>query len=102
MGRILTDEEYERSRSRYLFDLGNGKVLEGTARANKARYINHSCRPNCESEVHRGRVFIHATRRIRPGEELVYNYGKEYFDAYLGENCLCPKCSPPAPAVAAE
>ena len=101
-GRILTDEEYDRSRSRYLFDLGNGKVLEGAARANKARYINHSCRPNCKSEVHRGHIYIHATRRIRAGEELVYNYGKEYFDAYLGKNCLCPKCSPPELAVAAE
>ncbi|HQZ11797.1 MAG TPA: SET domain-containing protein [Devosia sp.] len=102
VGRVLTDEEYDRSRSRYLFDLGNGKVLEGATRANKARYINHSCRPNCESEVHKGRIFIHAIKKVRAGDELVYNYGKEYFEAYLGENCLCPKCSPVELAVAAE
>lgn len=94
-GKHLTDEEYDRSRSRYLFDLGNGKVLDGTPRTNKARYINHSCRPNCKSEVHKGRIFIHAIKRIRPGDELVYHYGKEYFDAFLKGVCLCPKCSPP-------
>src|SRR5690606_3438983 len=54
-GRHLTDEEYNRSRSRYLFDLGNGKVLDGSPRWNKARYINHSCVPNCEPELHKGR-----------------------------------------------
>ncbi|HHY50830.1 MAG TPA: SET domain-containing protein [Alphaproteobacteria bacterium] len=93
-GRPLTDEEYSRSRSRYLFDLGNGKVLDGSPRWNKARYINHSCVPNCEPELHRGRILIYALRDIAPGEELAYDYGKEYFDQFIGANCRCPKCMP--------
>ena len=101
-GRVLTDEEYDRSNSRYLFDIGKGKVLDGTSRTNRARYINHSCVPNCEPDVHKGRVYIYATRTIQPGEELAYNYGEEYFDEYLGANCRCPKCMPEWPAKTAE
>lgn len=94
VGNLLTDEEYARSRSRYLFDLGKGRVLDGSPRWNRARYINHSCAPNCETEVHRQKVYVRALRDIEPGEELVYNYGEEYFDAFLRGHCLCPQCSP--------
>jgi uncharacterized protein len=97
-GKLLTDEEYEASRSRYLFDVGGGKVLDGSTRGNRARYINHSCVPNCEPELRKRRVYIFATRDIAPGEELAYDYGKEYFDEYIGENCRCPKCMPDYPA----
>ncbi len=92
VGKHLTDAEYDRSRSRYLFDLGNGKVLDGSPRWNKARYINHSCAPNCEADLHKRRVYIRALRDIEPGEELAYDYGKEYFDDFIGENCQCSKC----------
>jgi uncharacterized protein len=97
-GKVLTDEEYDASRSRYLFDIGGGKVLDGSTRGNRARYINHSCVPNCEPELHKRRVYIFAVRDIAPGEELAYDYGKEYFDEYIGENCRCPKCMPDYPA----
>lgn len=97
-GKHLTDEEYNASRSRYLFDLGDGKVLDGSPRWNKARYINHSCVPNCEPELNDRRVYIFAVRKIEPGEELAYDYGKEYFDEFIGENCRCPKCMPLEPA----
>jgi hypothetical protein len=100
-GKLLTDEEYEVSSSRYLFDVGGGKVLDGSPRSNRARYINHSCVPNCEPDLHKGRVYIFALRDIAPGEELAYNYGEEYFDEFLGENCRCPKCMPDYPAKAA-
>ena len=95
VGKHLTDEEYDRSNSRYLFDIGNGKVLDGTPRWNKARYINQSCVPNCETDVYKHRVYVRSIRKIKPGEELAYDYGKEYFDEYIGENCTCPKCKPP-------
>jgi SET domain-containing protein len=91
-GKMLTDEEYARSRSKYLFTVGK-KVLDGTPRSNKARYINHSCVPNCEPTVYKGRIYIHALRDIEPSEELAYNYGEEYFDAHLKGRCLCPKCT---------
>lgn len=93
-GKLLTDEEYNRSRSRYLFDIGKDKVLDGSMRTNRARYINHSCAPNCESDVHKKRPYIFAIRDIEAGEELAYDYGEEYFKEYLGENCLCLKCKP--------
>lgn len=94
IGKMLTNEEYLKSNSRYLFDVGKGRILDGSPRWNKARYINHSCAPNCEADIHKGRIYIRALRDIEPGEELAYNYGEEYFDQYLGKNCLCPKCAP--------
>jgi hypothetical protein len=93
-GKHLTDAEYDASHSRYLFDLGDGKVLDGSPRWNRARYINHSCVPNCEPELNKKHVYIFALRDIAPGEELAYDYGKEYFDEFIGENCRCPKCMP--------
>jgi SET domain-containing protein len=58
-------------------------VIDGTRGGNSARWINHSCDPNCEAliEEHDGpdrrkdKVVIEALRNIRPGEELTYNYG---------------------------
>jgi SET domain-containing protein len=60
----------------YYFGLDNEKeVIDPTVGGNEARWINHSCDPNCEAiEDSRGRVFIKALRRIRPGEELFYDY----------------------------
>ena len=93
-GPAISEEEKYKSRSKYLFDLDNGTTIDGQGRDNKARYINHSCKPNCEPNIHRNRVFIHATRNIKPGEELGYDYGLAYFDAYIGENCRCAGCAP--------
>jgi hypothetical protein len=97
-GVLLTSEEYLASNSRYLFDVGRNKTIDGAPRWNRARYINHSCRPNCDIEIQNGRVFIQARRNIKPGEELSYDYGKEYFDEYIGRNCRCLKCRPELPA----
>jgi SET domain-containing protein len=58
----------------FLFDLDNGQVIDAAVRGNSARFINHSCNPNCETVIEDGRVFIDAIRDIRPGEELVYDY----------------------------
>lgn len=61
----------------FLFALSDGKhVIDGNSNGNAARWINHSCAPNCEAqESDDGRVFIHAVRNIRKGEELNYDYG---------------------------
>jgi hypothetical protein len=93
-GVELTQEEEDKSRSKYLFEISARKTIDGAPRWNTARYINHSCRPNCEPNIYKGRVFIHAKRAIKPGEELSYNYGKNYFDQYLKDICACPKCQP--------
>jgi hypothetical protein len=97
-GKLLTREEYLASNSRYLWYIGPGKTLDGAPRSNRARYINHSCKPNCEPDVYKRRVFIYALRDIQPGEELSYDYGKDYFDEYIGKNCRCLKCMPETPA----
>lgn len=67
----------------FLFTLNDEYVIDANYDNNSARWINHSCDPNCEAvlEEHDGddrrrdRVFIEAIRSIRPGEELTYNYG---------------------------
>ena len=67
----------------FLFTLNDDYVIDANVDGNIARWINHSCKPNCESEIeenakgksHKDKVFIHALRDIRAGEELTYNYG---------------------------
>ncbi len=92
IGDEITKEQEEKSRSKYLFEIHARKTIDGAPRWNTARYINHSCRPNCEPNIHKGRVFIHAKRNIKPGEELNYDYGKNYFNQYLKDICGCAKC----------
>lgn len=59
----------------FLFELDDGRVIDARVRGNAARWINHSCAPNCVThEDDAGRVFVEAKRRIRPGEELTYDY----------------------------
>ena len=93
LGVPLTKEEEDKSNSRYLFEISARKTIDGAPRWNTARYINHSCRPNCEPNIYKGRIYIHARRRIKAGEELNYDYGKNYFTQFLKGKCLCPKCS---------
>ena len=52
-------------------------VLDAAVGGNDARFVNHSCDPNCEIVVARGRVFIEAIADIRPGEEITYDYAYE-------------------------
>jgi hypothetical protein len=62
-----------------LLELGDGTVIDASQRGNAARWINHGCDPNCELiEYGGGRVFIHARRTIRAGEELRYDYHLQY------------------------
>lgn len=58
----------------FLFIVDRGIVIDGGANGNDARFINHSCDPNCESVIDERRVFIEAVRTIHPGEELTYDY----------------------------
>lgn len=94
VGVQLTKAQEDASRSKYLFEITARKTIDGAPRWNTARYINHSCRPNCEPNIYKARVYIHARRRIKAGEELNYDYGKNYFNQYLKGICACPKCKP--------
>jgi len=63
----------------FFFSLADGRVIDGEADGNEARFINHSCEPNCEAMEHDdGRVYIYAQRDIARGEELSYHYALIY------------------------
>lgn len=92
-GDIVNEKDQYTNRSRYLFWVDKNVMINGNVPSNKARYINHSCRPNCEADGPKGKIFIFAIKNIKVGEELNYHYGKEYFDKYLKPNgCRCNKC----------
>lgn len=89
VGRVISKEEEENSRSKYLFTVSKTKTIDGKPSINKAGYINHSCKPNCETEINKGRIFVLAIKNIKPGEELSYDYGEEYcLDHCIP--CRCP------------
>jgi SET domain-containing protein len=58
----------------FLFELTSRTVIDAAVDGNEARFINHSCQPNCEAVSERGKIIIRALRRIRTGEELTYDY----------------------------
>ena len=93
VGTPLDEARYLVSRSSYLFDVGDGVWIDGAPRWNRARYINHSCAPNCEANIEDGRIYIDALRDIHPGEELAYNYGTDFFEAKIADRCRCPACA---------
>ncbi|MBN3809959.1 SET domain-containing protein-lysine N-methyltransferase [Paraburkholderia sp. Ac-20347] len=61
----------------FLFGLSDGRVIDGGRGGNSARWLNHACDANCEAVEESGRVFIEATRTIKPGEELFIDYSLE-------------------------
>lgn len=58
----------------FLFSVNSRTIIDAASGGNVARFINHSCDPNCEAVIERGHVYIHALRDIEPGEELGYDY----------------------------
>jgi hypothetical protein len=96
-GPILDSKKKEEDaiENKYLFELTNRWTIDGSLRENVARYINHACRPNAESDVRprKRKVFIRAIKNIEPGEEINYDYGTDYFKAYLKPiGCKCDSC----------
>ena len=92
-GDVVSDEEANRIGGKYLFEIGNGKTVNGVTRKNTARYINHCCKPNCESRTKGNRVFIYSIKPIQAGEELTYDYGKDYVRFYIKPyGCKCKFC----------
>ncbi len=114
-GRRRTHEEVDNdvrgdvdSGHTFLFTLNDDWVIDASYEGNDARWINHSCDPNCEALIEedeggdsrKDRVFIEAIRDIRPGEELSYNYGITLAERHTPRlkkiwACLCgsPKCT---------
>jgi len=67
-------EEHDGTSHTMLFAVNDDVVIDATRRGSSARWINHSCAPNCEANEENGRIFIDAARAIRAGEELSYDY----------------------------
>lgn len=102
VGERITHEEADRryddesmdEHHTFLFTISSRTVIDATYDGNESRYINHSCDPNCEAEIEKGRVWISAIRDIAEGEELHYDYGYERSGDETEEDearykCLC-------------
>ncbi|HEV7822423.1 MAG TPA: SET domain-containing protein-lysine N-methyltransferase [Burkholderiales bacterium] len=87
-GRLITEEEADKrygddeSNHTFLFLLDNDMVIDAYRDGNSARWINHSCDPNCEPVEEKNRLYIHAVRNIKAGEELAYEYNLVIEDRY--------------------
>lgn len=73
----------------YIFELNKRYSIDGNVPYNMARHINHSCDPNAETDIIRGKVWIIATKDIKTGEEIVYNYGYDFKEDYKDHPCRC-------------
>ena len=96
--RRYDDDAMDRPHT-FLFTVDAHTVIDAAVGGNEARYINHSCDPNCEAVDDAGRIFIEAVRNIRPGQELAYDYHlerdgrwrKEWAERYACR-CGAPNC----------
>ena len=85
VGESITPEESDKryddtnvkNHHTFLFSVDKRKVIDATYGGNEARFINHSCDPNCDAIIEKRRVYIEANRTIRKGEELAYDYNYE-------------------------
>ncbi|EDV26157.1 uncharacterized protein TRIADDRAFT_50258 [Trichoplax adhaerens] len=97
---ILTDKQekyYEgKGLGCYMFRIDRDEVIDATLSGNAARFINHSCDPNCYCKIvpidNIKKIIIFALRRIYPGEELTYDYNFAKEDIKLPCNCSSKKC----------
>jgi uncharacterized protein len=95
-GRKLANPEAERLEargSRYLYELNSRWTIDGSTRRNLGRYANHSCRPNAEPHQVGHRMFLRALKTIKPGDEITWNYGRDYLlNVITRRGCKCDKC----------
>jgi hypothetical protein len=95
--RRYDDRAMERHRT-FLFALADGRCIDGAAGGSDARFINHSCDPNCEAVEVDGGIWIDAIRPIAAGEELTYDYayewdeGDEALTSFYSCRCGAPVC----------
>src|SRR5258708_35633279 len=90
----IRPEDTESLDTRYLSEINNRWTIDGSSRSNRARYINHSCRPNAEVYFVQHVIKIRAIKNIKPGDEITYHYGRNYFDAFIKPvGCKCLACA---------
>lgn len=107
LGEIISWEEAlrrhphdpEQPNHTFYFHIDDDNVIDGLHGGNSARWINHSCDPNCVAEEEDGRIFIRAQRAIKAGDELTYDYGlvidepmTEELMAEFACHCGSPHC----------
>src|ERR1044071_8740954 len=93
-GRKMRAEVADELDTRYLFEINARWTIDGSNRRNRARYINHSCRPNAEVYFIKHVIKIRAIKNIKPGDEITYHYGRNYFDAFIRDvGCKCKACA---------
>ncbi|MEK6335585.1 MAG: SET domain-containing protein [Acidobacteriota bacterium] len=92
-GPRILNEEVESREGKYFFGVNKKWSIDGSPRTNTARYINHSCKPNAEPIISGNRIWIWSRKKIKPGDEITYDYGKEYFEGLIEPiGCKCEKC----------
>lgn len=95
IGKNIKKADQKNAHGKYVFETGKDLMIDGNIKKNLARFINHSCAPNCEADGPEGKVYILSLKKIKEGEELTYDYGEEYFDEHIKpKGCLCIKCKP--------
>src|SRR4029453_9200498 len=93
-GRKITTEVADQLNTRYLFEVNSRWTIDGSGRRNRARYINHSCRPNAEPYFVKHVIKIRAIKNINPGDEIPYHDGRHYFDSFIkAMGCKCRACA---------
>jgi SET domain-containing protein len=95
-GRKLTTEQADKVEARgnrYLYELNSRWTIDGTTRKNLGRYANHSCRPNAKAHQTGHQMFLRAIKAIKPGDEITWNYGRDYYlNVITRRGCKCDKC----------
>src|SRR4029453_18403861 len=82
-GRKLRSEVADQIDNRYLFGVNARWTIDGSGRRNRARYMNHSCRPNAEVYFVKHVIKIRAIRNIKPDDEITYHYGRNYVNPFI-------------------
>jgi SET domain-containing protein len=95
-GEIIDKKESARrceQNNVYIFSLNDRHDIDGNVDWNPARFVNHSCSPNCEAVLEEDHIWLIASRDIKAGEELLFNYGFDVED-YRDYPCRCgsPNC----------
>ena len=94
-GKIITTKntednpKFDNDKAIYLFNLNKRYDLDGDFEFNTVRLINHSCNPNCEVTGKGLKLWIHAIRNIKKGEELSYDYGFGFDEDFKNYPCKC-------------
>jgi uncharacterized protein len=97
VGERITKAESARrceAQNWFIFGLDEEFDIDGKVEWNLARFLNHSCEPNCEAVCEEGRIWLVALRDIEAGEEITFNYGYDLED-YREHPCRCgaPRCA---------